>query len=649
MLHIVCVQQGNYLGRGAEYVNVLHDQVRRNLAAGTVGEFVCFTDDAAGLDPAIVARPLPEGLRGWWAKLWLFSPGLFPDGDRILFFDLDTLIIGPIDDLVAYEGDFAILRDFWRPGGRQSSVMAWRSGFGHRLWLEYEAAGRPADDPGGDQAWIEARERGDTLQDVFRGIVSYKAHCHPYPPKGTRIVVFHGEPRPHAAGGWVARTWCIGGLGAVEIDVICNTETETLRANVAASVARGLPEFAAGAVNAGTLCIVGGGPTAAAHIEELRARKQNGHVIWALNGAAAWLQSHGIAPDGQWIVDARALNARFVREAPGVPRFLASQCAPETFDASDSPVTIWHDLNGAEFLPAGALMIGGGSTVGLKALAAGFVAGFRRIHLFGMDSSLSDGAHHAYSQPENDRDGVIAVHGEGVEFRSTPWMFRQAEDFQQIAARLAADGCEIHVHGHSLLAYVAAQMGRPVAADWRAQAILSRLPAGPVRGVEVGVFGGDLSCRLLQREDLTLMMVDAWEGDGRSYAEPAGDWHASLSQAQQDDYYAMALRATEFAADRRQVIRARSVEAAARVPDGSLDFAFIDADHSYEGCAADIRAWLPKVRAGGILCGHDYRNTHCPFPGVERAVEEAFGQPETGDNFTWFVRVGEPVAIQEAA
>jgi len=111
----------------------------------------------------------------------------------------------------------------------------------------------------------------------------------------------------------------------------------------------------------------------------------------------------------------------------------------------------------------------------------------------------------------------------------------------------------------------------------------------------------------------------------------------------------MALQATEFAADRRQVIRARSVDAAARVPDGSLDFVFIDADHSYEGCAADIRAWLPKVRAGGILCGHDYRNTHCPFPGVERAVEEAFGQPETGDNFTWFVRVGDPVAIQEAA
>lgn len=56
----------------------------------------------------------------------------------------------------------------------------------------------------------------------------------------------------------------------------------------------------------------------------------------------------------------------------------------------------------------------------------------------------------------------------------------------------------------------------------------------------------------------------------------------------------------------------------------SLDFVFIDADHRYEAVRRDIAAWLPKVKPGGIISGHDF----CPDPfitdGVIRAVTEAF-------------------------
>ena len=53
-------------------------------------------------------------------------------------------------------------------------------------------------------------------------------------------------------------------------------------------------------------------------------------------------------------------------------------------------------------------------------------------------------------------------------------------------------------------------------------------------------------------------------------------------------------------------VRARSVDAAKKYPDKSLDFVFIDGDHKYDAVCEDIRAWLPKVKPGGLLAGHDY-------------------------------------------
>lgn len=65
-----------------------------------------------------------------------------------------------------------------------------------------------------------------------------------------------------------------------------------------------------------------------------------------------------------------------------------------------------------------------------------------------------------------------------------------------------------------------------------------------------------------------------------------------------------------------------TTDAAAEIPDGWADFIFIDAGHSYEACAADIEHYLPKLAPGGWFGGHDY---HQAFPGVIRAVNEAFG------------------------
>lgn len=66
--------------------------------------------------------------------------------------------------------------------------------------------------------------------------------------------------------------------------------------------------------------------------------------------------------------------------------------------------------------------------------------------------------------------------------------------------------------------------------------------------------------------------------------------------------------------------RMTSVEAAGTYADKSLDFVFIDAGHDYDSVKADILAWQPKIRPGGILAGHDYY--HDPNSGVCRAVNE---------------------------
>jgi predicted O-methyltransferase YrrM len=56
--------------------------------------------------------------------------------------------------------------------------------------------------------------------------------------------------------------------------------------------------------------------------------------------------------------------------------------------------------------------------------------------------------------------------------------------------------------------------------------------------------------------------------------------------------------------------------------DGSVDFVFIDGDHSYEGVKRDIAAWTRKVKPGGMICGHDFTNT---WPGCMKAVTELVG------------------------
>lgn len=131
------------------------------------------------------------------------------------------------------------------------------------------------------------------------------------------------------------------------------------------------------------------------------------------------------------------------------------------------------------------------------------------------------------------------------------------------------------------------------------------------RIVEVGVFEGN-GTALLAACGAKVWAVDRW-------TDPEGN--------PRDEMYDRVRARFSWAIKRGNVslIRGDSVAAAAELlvsPGRVFDLAFIDGDHSYEGCRRDIEAYKRLVKKGGTLSGHDY---HAAWPGVVRAVDEAFG------------------------
>lgn len=87
-----------------------------------------------------------------------------------------------------------------------------------------------------------------------------------------------------------------------------------------------------------------------------------------------------------------------------------------------------------------------------------------------------------------------------------------------------------------------------------------------------------------------------------------------------------------------RLIKAESHKAAEQFADKSVEFVFLDACHEYEYIAKDIDAWLPKIKQGGMISGHDYDKDS--FPGVVKAVDERFGNRVRFSDWTvWEVDV----------
>ena len=90
---------------------------------------------------------------------------------------------------------------------------------------------------------------------------------------------------------------------------------------------------------------------------------------------------------------------------------------------------------------------------------------------------------------------------------------------------------------------------------------------------------------------------------------------------------------------RVELIRKSSKAAAEEFKNRTLDFVFIDANHSFKNCYQDIQLWYPKIKMGGYLMGHDYNMDY--FPGVVRAVNKSFKRERISVDLkseVWFVK-----------
>lgn len=226
-VNVICMKWGSMYG--PEYVNHLYRGVTRHLRRPH--RFVCFTDDAQGLDAGVEARPLPDlGLPAGqkdlrWRKLAVFRETLDDLQGTTLFLDLDLVVVDDLEPFFTAPGRFLIIRDddlFRRKPLRRvnperdrflhsvgnSSVFRFEIG-AHRYILDAYVA-----DPKGAAERYEISQQFQSAQLAAHGdlaywprgwCVSFKNDCvprhlgsylrDPVVPAGARIVVFAGTPK----------------------------------------------------------------------------------------------------------------------------------------------------------------------------------------------------------------------------------------------------------------------------------------------------------------------------------------------------------------------------------------------------------------------------------------------------------------------
>ena len=144
-------------------------------------------------------------------------------------------------------------------------------------------------------------------------------------------------------------------------------------------------------------------------------------------------------------------------------------------------------------------------------------------------------------------------------------------------------------------------------------------------GVELGSFKGQFANTILNNWNGKLLMVDVWR------ELPHEEYDDASNHREHIDAYAQAMDNLKGFEDRAYMLRMKGEHACDFISDQSLDFVYIDANHTYKSVKEDINLWYPKVKSGGIVMGHDYLPDYF-YEGKEEKDQALYtfpdGQPE---------------------
>jgi cephalosporin hydroxylase len=152
--------------------------------------------------------------------------------------------------------------------------------------------------------------------------------------------------------------------------------------------------------------------------------------------------------------------------------------------------------------------------------------------------------------------------------------------------------------------------------DWPMYAsMVDKYPSGS-HFVEIGSWQGRSACCMAVEiinsdKDIKFDCVDTWRGSEEHQSDP---------RVVHDKLYSIFLENTKPVSHMIKDTRMPSCDASKLYEDNSLDFVFVDGDHTYEGVWSDLENWFPKLKVGGSIVGHDYGNGN--FPGLKRAADE---------------------------
>lgn len=251
-----------------------------------------------------------------------------------------------------------------------------------------------------------------------------------------------------------------GNHGRVPLKVAtkCVASDDTLLAQIEANSKRGLPEFIPYPnPHRGVVALVGSGPSVQGELDSILEQRKRGRLIIALKGAHDFLIENGIRPDWCMMLDPQEKIVNCVKHhTKEVTYFIASQCHPKVFDTlKERYVILWHALSGIgeEKLLENRVLIGGGTTTGLRAMNMIYSLGYRHAHLYGFDSCVDDEGYkriNVHTEDGKDKAGkLIDVWVGKRRFFANPAMAAQAQEFQQAMAVLK--GMKVNLHGDGLI------------------------------------------------------------------------------------------------------------------------------------------------------------------------------------------------------